>query len=220
MVSSSHKRCSRLDSTRFVWDACIDPSDHISHLLVTLLIYERVTSINSLDGSDYRTFTKLINMSNKLEHGGPHNSGGPTSITNISSQIARAIRSGTSALSDWILDWTPFVLVVTYFIVTTAIFVLCNEGTIKVFYFFYMATNFYIAATCVIESFLGLTPVRDARKAAIAVQECQQFPSDLNGKVKDLPIINIVIVAYLPNEKVSLHRGYHDPRRTQRKGTL
>lgn len=141
-------------------------------------------------------------MSKEVEHGEPY-SGVKSPITNIATQAARAVRSGTSALSDWILDWTPFVLVVTYFIVTTAIFVLCNEGTIKVFYFFYMATNFYIAAACVIESFLGLTPVRDARKAAIAVEGCGQFPSDLNGKAKDLPIIDVVIVAYLPNEKVS-----------------
>ncbi|EME41038.1 glycosyltransferase family 2 protein [Dothistroma septosporum NZE10] len=105
------------------------------------------------------------------------------------------------AFSDWILDWTPFALVFTYYVVAVAIFCLVNQGTIKVFYFFLMATNFYIAATCVIESFLGLTPVRDARKAAMAVEATGKFPSDLNGKVKDLPIIDIVIVAYLPNER-------------------
>ncbi|KAF2164799.1 glycosyltransferase family 2 protein [Zasmidium cellare ATCC 36951] len=65
-----------------------------------------------------------------------------------------------------------------------------------------MAANFYIAACCVIESFLGLTPVRDARKAAMEVEATGgKFPSDLNGKAKDLPVIDLVIVAYLPNEK-------------------
>ncbi|SMQ47191.1 unnamed protein product [Zymoseptoria tritici ST99CH_3D7] len=51
-----------------------------------------------------------------------------------------------------------------------------------------------------IDSFLGLAPVRTAREATTDVKG-EQFPSDRNGKVKDLPIIDIVIVAYLPNEK-------------------
>lgn len=100
------------------------------------------------------------------------------------------------------LDWTPAVLVLTYFIVTTAVFVLCTPEAIKVFYFFYMSINFYIAACCVVESFLGLTPVREARQASMELEvNGGLFPSDINGKVKDLPIIDIVIVAYLPNEK-------------------
>ncbi|KAI5363344.1 Putative glycosyltransferase 2, nucleotide-diphospho-sugar transferase [Septoria linicola] len=122
-------------------------------------------------------------------------------LSSATSSVANGIRVGTLAFSDWLLDTTPFFLVSTYFVVTTAIFCFCNESAIKVFYFFYMSTNFYIAACCVIESFLGLTPVRDARKAAMAVEASGQFPSDINGKVKDLPTIDLVIVAYLPNEQ-------------------
>lgn len=112
-----------------------------------------------------------------------------------------SLRSATLAFSDWLLDTTPFFLVSTYFVVTTAIFCFCNEEAIKIFYFFYMSTNFYIAACCVIESFLGLTPVRDSRKAAMAVEASGNFPSDINGRAKDLPTIDLVIVAYLPNEQ-------------------
>jgi cellulose synthase/poly-beta-1,6-N-acetylglucosamine synthase-like glycosyltransferase len=116
--------------------------------------------------------------------------------------MVRSVRGYIMAASDWLLEWTPFILVTTYFIVSTAIFVLCNAQTIKVFYFFYMCTNFYIAATCVIESFMGMTPVREARKLAIEVdKKGGKFPSDFNGTAKDLPIMDIVIVAYLPNEK-------------------
>ena len=128
-------------------------------------------------------------------------SGKKSLLSSVASSALGSIRSGSLAFSDWILEWTPFFLVSTYFIVSTAIFCLVNQATIKVFYFFYMSTNFYIAACCVIESFLGLTPVRDARKAAMAVEAAGHFPSDLNGKVKDLPVIDMVIVAYLPNEK-------------------
>ncbi|SMR46977.1 unnamed protein product [Zymoseptoria tritici ST99CH_3D1] len=102
-----------------------------------------------------------------------------------------------TALSNWIAEWTPSALVCTYLIALTAMLVLCNERTIKILYFFYISTN----SACMIDSFLGLAPVRTAREAAITVHERAQFPSDRNGKVKDLPIIDIVIVAYLPNEK-------------------
>ncbi|KAF2766099.1 hypothetical protein EJ03DRAFT_345305 [Teratosphaeria nubilosa] len=61
-----------------------------------------------------------------------------------------------------------------------------------------MATNFYIAATCVVESFLGLTPVRDARKAALEIQRGERSWKHSDDQ---LPIIDLVIVAYLPNEQ-------------------
>lgn len=108
------------------------------------------------------------------------------------------------------------VLVATYFIVSTAIFAMCNEAAIKVLYFFFMVsraisrgspfeisltihqvTNFYIAASCVIESFLSLTPIREARKAAIKVEESGQWITP----EEKLPTIDIIIVAYLPNEQ-------------------
>ncbi|KAJ9646314.1 hypothetical protein H2199_002363 [Coniosporium tulheliwenetii] len=109
-----------------------------------------------------------------------------------------AWRSLLLEFSNWVIDWTPFILVITYYIVSTAIYTACSERYIKVFYFFYMSTNFYIAATCVIEAFLGIKPVREARAAAIKVQENGwKFPTP----DEKLPILDIVVVAYLPNEK-------------------
>ena len=73
-----------------------------------------------------------------------------------------------------------------------------SEMAIKVFYFFYMAVNFYIAACTVIEAFLGISPVREAREVAVKVQEKGNvFPTP----DQELPIMDIVIVAYLPNEQ-------------------
>ncbi|KAK4994224.1 hypothetical protein LTR66_005694 [Elasticomyces elasticus] len=99
--------------------------------------------------------------------------------------------------SDLVIDWTPFTLVVTYYIVCTAIYTSCSEQYIKVFYFFFMIANFYIAATCVIEAFLGMSPVREARQASISVERDGKFPTPDEG----LPIMDLVIVAYLPNEQ-------------------
>lgn len=112
-------------------------------------------------------------------------------------RLTAGFESISLAASNWIISWTPPVLVTTFYIVSTAIFVMCNAQAIKVWYFFLMATNFYIAATCVIESFLSLTPIREARKAAMAVERNGRWPTE----DQRLPTIDLVIVAYLPNEK-------------------
>lgn len=99
--------------------------------------------------------------------------------------------------SDWLSDWTPPILVACYWVVCTAIFCMCSSQVIKVFYYFYMIVNLYIALCAAIESFLGLSPVRDARKAADKVDATGSFPSDDS----ELPVMDMVMVAYLPNEK-------------------
>ena len=105
--------------------------------------------------------------------------------------------STTSNLSNLLFDWTPFILVLTYYAASTTLYVSASEQTIKVFYFFYMSVNFYIAGCTVVEAFLGVSPIRDARAAAIRVQDSGLFPSSDDM----MPIMDIVIVAYLPNER-------------------
>lgn len=113
-------------------------------------------------------------------------------------RLTLGIRGLIAGFSAWLFDWTPFVLVFTYYVASTAVYTSATEGTIKVFYFFYMAVNFYIAACTVIEAFLGISPLRESRKAAIEVdQNGSQFPTPDD----ELPVIDIVIVAYLPNEQ-------------------
>ncbi|THY83125.1 hypothetical protein D6C93_08976 [Aureobasidium pullulans] len=113
-------------------------------------------------------------------------------------RVTTSVRGLSAQFSAWLFDWTPFVLVSTYYIASTAVYTSATEGTIKVFYFFYMAVNFYIAACTVIEAFLGISPLRESRKAAIDVdQKDFQFPTP----DEQLPVIDIVIVAYLPNEQ-------------------
>ena len=61
-----------------------------------------------------------------------------------------------------------------------------------------MVTNFYVAASAAIESFLGISPVREARRQVIKLEENGgRFPSP----EEDTPIIDLVIVAFLPNER-------------------
>jgi hypothetical protein len=95
------------------------------------------------------------------------------------------------------MAWTPCCLVISYFVVCTAIFVMCSTKAITVFYYFYMVANLYIAIVAVIESFLGLSPVRKAQVAAEKALD-GKFPT---ASEQDLPTMNMVMVAYLPNEK-------------------
>ncbi|KAF2862311.1 glycosyltransferase family 2 protein [Piedraia hortae CBS 480.64] len=99
--------------------------------------------------------------------------------------------------SDWLTEWTPVILVTSYWVVCTAIFVMCNEPAIRFFYYFYMVVNLYIAVCAAVESFLGLTPVRDAAMAADKADATGKFPSSDEA----LPTLDMVMVAYLPNEK-------------------
>ena len=103
----------------------------------------------------------------------------------------------TAKVSNLLFEWTPFILVLTYYVASTCFYTAASETAIKIFYFFYMSVNFYIAACTVVEAFLGVSPVRDARAAAIKVQDSGLFPSP----DELMPIMDIVIVAYLPNER-------------------
>ena len=130
---------------------------------------------------------------------------GPSSVSSITKTtrvplFIRAIRTAKSAwftFSDKLMEWTPFCLVVSYFVVCTAIFVMCSTRAITVFYYFYMAANLYIAVVAVIESFLGMSPGRKAQAIAEKAQH-SGFPTASDC---DLPTMNMVMVAYLPNEK-------------------
>lgn len=117
--------------------------------------------------------------------------------------------------SDWIHEWTPFMLVFSYFVFSTCgccfhsencrgltlsigIYMVCTDAMIAAFWFFYMTTNFYIAGSTVLEAFMSIIPCRDARKAVTKLTvDNYIFPTPDD----QLPFIDLIIVAYLPNEK-------------------
>lgn len=120
------------------------------------------------------------------------------STSSATGRIIRALRDAILRSSDWLIEWTPFTLMIAYYASSTAIYCFCPQTYIKIFYFFFMCTNFYIAACSVIEAFLGISPVREARAAAIKAQhKGGKFPTP----DEKLPIMDLIIVAYLPNEK-------------------
>ena len=113
-------------------------------------------------------------------------------------RITSATKAASHKFSEWVIDWTPFTLFVAYYATSTAIFCFCPAEYIKIFYFFFMITNFYIAICAVVEAFLGVSPVREARAAAIKAENSGwKFPTPDD----QLPVIDLLIVAYLPNEQ-------------------
>ncbi|OCK77231.1 glycosyltransferase family 2 protein [Lepidopterella palustris CBS 459.81] len=100
--------------------------------------------------------------------------------------------------SNFITDWTPFGLVASYYVFSTSLYIFCSDGLIAIFWFIYMTTNFYIAGATVLEAFMSITPCREARKIVTQAEEKGwNFPTPDD----QLLILDLLIVAYLPNEK-------------------
>jgi len=98
----------------------------------------------------------------------------------------------------FIHEWTPFLLVACYFVFSVCVYCFCGEAVIEVFWFMYLTTNFYIAGSTVLEAFLSIGPTRDARKA---VQKVQSKDWTFATPDDDLLVVDLLIVAYLPNEQ-------------------
>ena len=105
-----------------------------------------------------------------------------------------------ASVEAFIKEWTPFTLVASYFIFSTCLYMICNGELISIFWFIYLTTNFYIAGSTVIEAIMSMSPCRDARRALRKIQENDWIFPTLEG---ELPLLDLVTVAYLPNEKVS-----------------
>lgn len=117
----------------------------------------------------------------------------------LSSRGVLSVVKGTwMSFSDWMIEWSPMVLVVCYWLTCTAIYCMLSPKAVEVFYYFYMVANLYISLNTALEAWLGLSPVRDAAIAANKVDaNGGKFPS----ADEDLPMLDMVMVAYLPNEK-------------------
>ncbi|TVY83844.1 putative glycosyltransferase [Lachnellula suecica] len=148
-----------------------------------------------------------IGSNNVLFEGSGHR---PSRIQQIRSSFARACKDISWALttaSDGVQDWTPFVLVVCYFVFSVCIYMVAPSRVMKVFWFFYLMTNTYIASATVIEALMSIGPYHTAKKAAAKVAAKNWvFPTSDT----DIQKLDIIIVAYLPNEQdIILDRVYY-----------
>lgn len=100
--------------------------------------------------------------------------------------------------SNLIHEWTPFLLVATYFLTSIFAYMLFPFKLIEIFWFIYNFTNFAIAASTALEAFMALAPNQAAREAVNKAEaKGWTFPTPDD----ELLILDLVIVAYLPNEK-------------------
>ncbi|KAI9642476.1 hypothetical protein NHQ30_009281 [Ciborinia camelliae] len=109
-----------------------------------------------------------------------------------------SIRNSFGRCSNFIHEWTPFLLVSSYFVSSIFAYMLFPAKLQEVFWFVYNFTNFIIAASTALEAFMSMEPCREARLAvAKAAGKGWKFPTPDD----ELLILDIVIVAYLPNEQ-------------------
>lgn len=100
--------------------------------------------------------------------------------------------------SDGIQDWTPFLLVASYFVFSLCIYILATSWINEVFWFVYLMTNTYIAGATVIEAMVSVGASHEASKMAAKVAKKNwTFPTPDS----ELHKLDIIIVAYLPNEQ-------------------
>jgi hypothetical protein len=100
--------------------------------------------------------------------------------------------------SDGVQDWTPFLLVASYFVFSVCIYMLATSGITEIFWFVYLMTNTYIAGATVIEAMMSIGANHEASKMAAKVaQKNWTFPTPDS----ELGELDIIIVAYLPNEQ-------------------
>jgi hypothetical protein len=122
----------------------------------------------------------------------------PTVDEKSNSKRGRTAFDTLGKTSTLISEWTPFGLVVSYYVFSVCLYMYCSDGLIAIFWFIYMCTNFYIAGITVLEAFFSIIPCREAREIVTQAQEKSWlFPTPDNK----LPIIDLLIVAYLPNEQ-------------------
>ncbi len=79
----------------------------------------------------------------------------------------------------------------------------CTEKLIEVFWYVYMLTNMYVSFVAVVEAVLSMSVTRDARSRITKLAANEFRPGSSPWPTPDhlLPIVDLVIVAYLPNER-------------------
>lgn len=115
----------------------------------------------------------------------------PRRIINARSRFFNNASDFIKNVGGFIHEWTPFLLVMSYFVFSTCLYMFCTEQLISVFWFIYLTTNFYIAGSTVLEALMSLAPTRDAWKAAEKVEEKGWvFPTPDD----DLLVLDLLIV--------------------------
>ena len=114
--------------------------------------------------------------------------------TSLVQRLSDAVWRLTHETGDLIHEWTPFMLVASYFTFSICLYTFCSQRLIEMFWFFYLTTNFYISGGTVLEALMSLGPCRDGRSAVRQIQENNWvFPTPNN----ELVFLDLLIVSYI-----------------------
>jgi cellulose synthase/poly-beta-1,6-N-acetylglucosamine synthase-like glycosyltransferase len=114
------------------------------------------------------------------------------------SSIGRDISFWFNTTTDGIQEWTPFFMVLSYFVFSVCVYMVASSGAIEVFWFCYLMTNTYIASATVVEALMSMGPYHNAKKAVDTVaRKNWTFPTPDD----ELLTLDLCFVAYLPNEQ-------------------
>lgn len=106
--------------------------------------------------------------------------------------FSNAARNASNETEAFLQEWTPFLLVMSYFVFSISLYTFCTQKWIEMFWFLYLTANFYIAGSTVLEALMSVKPCRDARIAVRKVSENNWvFPTpDLELVFLDLLIVS------------------------------
>jgi cellulose synthase/poly-beta-1,6-N-acetylglucosamine synthase-like glycosyltransferase len=79
----------------------------------------------------------------------------------------------------------------------------CSKKMIEVFWYVYMLTNTYVSMVTVIEAVLSIAATRESRNRVtkVAANDFKSGSGPWPTPDDQLPILDLIIVAYLPNER-------------------
>jgi hypothetical protein len=120
-----------------------------------------------------KLFTVNIEAKSQSENGGES----PTPSGRVAHLPLRIVQS----ISLWGLEWGPFLLLVTYFVVSVFLYVVLPKSVIQIFWLFYMTSNFYIAGNTVIKS--QTASMDTLRSLSISKIQLPNSRSDPNNEI-------------------------------------
>ncbi|KAH8809374.1 glycosyltransferase like family 2-domain-containing protein [Xylogone sp. PMI_703] len=120
------------------------------------------------------------------------------SLTASLRRVGKDIKWALVTASEGVQDWTPFVMVLCYFVFSVSVYMVATAGVMKVFWFIYLLTNTYIASATVVEALMSIGAFHEAKKAVSKVEKKGWVFPTPDAEIGKL---DIIIVAYLPNEQ-------------------
>src|SRR5215469_13540601 len=92
----------------------------------------------------------------------------PSRMQQLRSSFCRMFKNISweyTTASDGVQDWTPFFLVLSYFVFSVCIYMVATPRVMEIFWFIYLMTNTYVASATVVEALMSVGAFHRAEKA-------------------------------------------------------